>query len=206
MYRITRAALLSCAALITLVAPVAAGDPAPIDAPAGFAEVRARFEVMTREEWEAAGYVANPPVCISSPTGGMGVHAVNMSLMEAQFGSGSVDAANPAVLLVDATQTRVIGLEWETSEAAGTFTIYGQAAPLLPGHPGIPDPHHMLHAYFRAGGQVLFAEFDPEVTCPAMPNTAVLEPDGGAASLVLHGFTVVAVAAVTALATRRRVR
>lgn len=204
MSRITRAALLSCVALITLIAPVAAADPAPMDPPAGFAEVRARFEVMTRAQWEAAGYIANPPACISSPAGGMGIHAVNGPLAGAQFG-GAVDAANPPVLLLDATQTRIIGLEWETSEAAGTFTIYGQTAPLLPGHPGIPEPHHMLHAYFRPGGQVLFAEFDPEVTCPPMPNAAVTQPDGAAPWLVLMGLSLVAVTTVTATMARRRV-
>ncbi len=30
----------------------------------------------------------------------------------------------------------------------------------------------MLHAYFRPNGQVLFAPFDPEVTCP-LPDTAM---------------------------------
>jgi len=197
MSRITRAAILSCAAIVGLVSPVAADSPAPIDAPAEFAELRAQFESMTRAQWEEAGYIANPPVCISSPAGGMGVHAVNPTLAGAQFGSGDVDAANPPVLLVDATQTRVIGLEWESAESAGAFTLFGQTAPLLPGHPGIPTPHYMLHAYFRTNGQVLFAEFDPELTCPAMPNAAAPQPSGGGGWLVVTGLAFVALAAAS---------
>ena len=166
--------------------------------------MRATFEGMTRAQWEAAGYIANPPVCISSPAGGMGIHAMNMALFEAQFTTGAVDATNPPILLVDATQTRVIGLEWETAEAAGAFTIFGQTAPLLPGHPGIPEPHYMLHAYFRPNGQVLFAEFDPQVTCPAMPNVAVVTRDRGPADLAVLGLTLAGLAGV--MAARRVLR
>lgn len=187
---VSRAALLSAALLLVIVTPVAAQEP--IDAPAGFADVRATFEGMTRAEWEAAGYIADPPACIASPAGGMGVHAVNVALIQAQFGSGDVDPANPPVLLLDAAQTRVIGLEWESAEAAGAFTIYGQTAPLLPGHPGVPEPHHMLHAYFRPNGQVLFAEFDPMVTCPAPPNAAVSVPVPSVAWLAVAGAALLA--------------
>jgi hypothetical protein len=168
--------------------------------------VRATFEGMTRAQWEAAGYIANPPACISSPAGGMGIHAMNMARFEAQFSTGAVDAENPPLLLVDATQTRVIGLEWEAAEAAGAFTIFGQTAPLLPGHPGIPEPHYMLHAYFRPNGQVLFAEFDPQVTCPALPSTAMVTLDSGAAPLALLGLTLVGLAGVMAARRVRRTR
>jgi hypothetical protein len=204
MSRLTRAALLSGVLVFSLVVPVAAQEP--IDPPAGFAEVRATFEGMTRAQWEAAGYIANPPACISSPAGGMGIHAMNMALFDAQFPTGAVDAANPPILLVDATQTRVIGLEWETAEAAGAFTIFGQTAPLLAGHPGIPEPHYMLHAYFRPNGQVLFAEFDPQVTCPALPNVAVVTRDRGAAVLAVLGLTLVGLAGVMAARRVRRTR
>jgi hypothetical protein len=202
MSRLSRAALLSGVLLIGLVAPVAAQEP--IDPPAGFAEVRATFEPMTRADWEAAGYIANPPACIASPAGGMGIHAMNMALFEAQFTTGAVDAANPPILLVDATQTRVIGLEWETAEAAGPFTIFGQTAPLLAGHPGIPEPHYMLHAYFRPNGQVLFAEFDPEVTCPAVPNVAMVPRDRTTTDLAVLGLTLVGLAGL--MAARKAVR
>jgi len=207
MSRFSRSTVLSGVLLMSIVAPVAAQEP--IDAPDGFADVRARFEVMTRTQWEAAGYLANPPACIASPAGGMGIHAVNPTLAQAQFGSAAaVDPANPPVLLLDGSQTRVIGLEWETSEAAGAFTIFGQAAPLLPGHPGIPDPHYMLHAYFRPNGQVLFAEFDPQVTCPAMPNTAVETPDRGGTDLTMLALTLAGLAGVmvTTNVVRRRIR
>lgn len=206
MSRLSRSTLLSGVMLISVVAPVAAQEP--MDPPAGFAEVRDRFEVMTRAEWEAAGYIASPPVCIASPAGGMGIHALNRALSEAQFGSAdAVDPANPPILLVDATQTRVIGLEWETAEAAGPFTIFGQTAPLLPGHPGIPDPHYMLHAYFRPNGQVLFAEFDPQLTCPAMPDAAMERPGGRVVDLTGLGMTLTSLAGAMVLTwvMRRRI-
>jgi hypothetical protein len=113
---------------------------------------------------------------------------------------------SPPILLLDATQTRVIGLEWETSEAAGAFTIFGQTAPLLPGHPGIPEPHHMLHAYFRPNGQVLFAEFDPQVTCTTVPNVAVAR-DRGVADFTVLGLTLVRLAGFMAAShlVRRRI-
>ena len=72
--------------------------------------------------------------------------------------------------------TRVIGLEWEAADVGQEPpTIFGQTVPLLAGHPGIPEPHYMLHAYFRPNGQVLFAEFDPLVSC-AMPGTSTVAP------------------------------
>lgn len=205
MARIARAVVLVSAALVVVTGPAAAGGVAPIDAPAGFAEVRARFEVMTRAQLEAAGYVVEP-VCISSPAGGMGFHAINMTLFNAQFASGNVDPANPPLVLLDA-QNEVIGLEWEAAEATGGFTIYGQTAPLLPGHPGVPEPHYMLHAFFRPNGQVLFDVFDPEVTCPPVPNTAVTGTDQPAMVvwlMALGGVLIGSVAIVAGSMARRR--
>jgi hypothetical protein len=105
----------------------------------------------------------------------MGVHAINPELQEAQFGPAELDPENPALLLLDASMTRVIGLEWEEANVGQEPpTAFGQEVPLLPGHPGIPDPHYMLHAYFRPNDQVLFAEFDPLVKCAGMPGTSTV--------------------------------
>ena len=187
--RVLRRALVMTAVL-TICSPALALAQDPVDQPPEMAALRERFEGLTRAEWEAAGYVAQPPVCIASPAGGMGIHALNAALHQAQFAPAELDPENPPVLLVDATQTRVIGLEWEEKDIGQEApTIFGQTVPLLPGHPGIPEPHYMFHAYFRPNGQVLFAEFDPQVQCPAMPNAST----AAAASLTVNSMTLVGI-------------
>jgi hypothetical protein len=129
----------------------------------------------------------------------MGVHAINPQLHEAQFGPAALDPANPPLLLLDATMTRVIGLEWEEADVGQEPpTAFGQTVPLLPGHPGIPEPHYMLHGYFRPNSQVLFAEFDPLVSCQT-PSTAMNPGGGGPSAISLIGFGLVAAAVIAAL-------
>ncbi len=171
-----RAIALACA-LLAAVAPgtALAEGPAPIPAPEGFAELRARFEGKSGDQIATMGYIAEPPICISEPgTGGMGVHALNIENFSAQFAAGVMDPENPPVVLLDASLERVIGLEWEAADVGkGAPEAFGQPALLLPGHPGPPgteDAHYMLHAYFRPDGEVLFAPLDPQVSC--MPDTA----------------------------------
>lgn len=117
----------------------------------------------------------------------MGVHAINPRLHQAQFGPAKLDPQNPPLLLLDATKTRVIGLEWEAADVGqAPPRAFGQTVPLLPGHPGIPEPHYMLHAYFRPGNRVLFAEFDPLVRCGGMPATSTLPVEDPAENGVAH--------------------
>ncbi len=64
--------------------------------PSKWAELRERFEDMTPDEVRAAGYVANPPICVAVPgIGGMGIHAVNQEVMGTQFPTGKMDPENP---------------------------------------------------------------------------------------------------------------
>ncbi|MDQ3553074.1 MAG: hypothetical protein M3395_01490 [Chloroflexota bacterium] len=179
MHMRTRAIIVLGLTVMAIVAPSAAlaDGPVPIPAPEGFVELRERFEGKSGEQIAAMGYIAEPPVCISDPgLGGMGVHALNFALFSDQFQSGVLDEQNPPIVLLDATLQQVIGLEWEAADVGqGAPEVFGQPAILLPGHPGPPGtevPHYMLHAYFRADGQVLFAPFDPEVICPQMPDSA----------------------------------
>lgn len=166
-------------ALTAILAPgaISAHGPALVPEPEGFAELRARFEDKSGQEVAAMGYLAEPPVCVSEPElGGMGVHALSFPAFSAQFAAGVMDAEDPPVVLLDASLERVIGLEWEAADVGqGAPEIFGQPAILLPGHPGsigTADPHYMSHAYFHPDGQVLFAPFDPEVTCPQLPDSA----------------------------------
>lgn len=191
-------------ALSALATPGAAlaGGPAPIPAPDGFAELRAQFEGKSGEQIVAMGYIAEPPVCISEPgLGGMGVHALKFPVWSAQFPKGVMDAKEPPIVLLDASLKKVIGLEWEAADLGqGAPSVFGQPALLLPGHPGPPGTevkHYMLHAHFRANGEVLFAPFDPQVTCPKLPNSdtedAALPVVGlGIPVLLLAGLMLVA--------------
>lgn len=180
-------------ALMAIVAPSAAlaEGPAPIPAPEGFAEVRARFDGKGGHEITAMGYLAEPTVCVSSPElGGMGVHALKFPLWSQQFQSGVIDGENPPIVLLDASLERVIGLEWEAADLGKAVPeAFGQPAILLPGHEGPPGtdvPHYMLHAYFHADDQVLFAPFDPKVSC--LPDSATADVAGPVAGLSIPGL------------------
>ena len=205
--RVIRHALL-LATVLAVALPALALAQEPIDQSAEFAAVRERFEDMDQADWEAAGYQVIPPGdCIASPAGGMGVHAINPDLHAAQFGPAEMDPENPPLLLLDLTMTRVIGLEWEEADVEQEPpTIFGQTVPLLPGHPGITEPHYMLHAYFRPNDQVLFAEFDPLVSC--MPDTSTLaqdpEPRSNGTWIALIAVFAAALAISLALISRRR--
>jgi hypothetical protein len=173
---------LTGALLMLLVPAVALAQgrppmPEPVDPPAEVAELRERFENLTPAEVRAAGYVADPPECVAAPgVGGMGIHAMNRELMAAQFPSGAMDPEDPPILLLDADQERVIGLEWEARDVGqGAMEMFGVPIELQQGHPGVPEPHYMLHVYFKPGGEVLMLgadpAFDPDVECPAgMPG------------------------------------
>src|SRR3712207_4098184 len=101
----------------------------------------------------------------------MGIHAINHKLLQAQFPKGKMDPENPPVLLLG-RNGKVMGLEWEAADVGqGPMKMFGQTIELQSGHPGVPEPHYMLHIYFKADGKVLFGTnaqtaFDPELSCP----------------------------------------
>jgi hypothetical protein len=97
--------------------------------------------------------------------GNMGFHAIHPTLLKVQFGNGRPDPEQPPIVLLDAWQ-RVVGLEWESNQHAPAPVLFGQSVALLPGHPGLEEPHYMLHAYFRPQARVLFSVFDPQLSCP----------------------------------------
>jgi hypothetical protein len=195
--------------LLVALTPFAALAAGPIDAPEGFAELRARFQDMTPTEVRAAGYIAEPPVCVSEPDlGSMGVHAVNGQLVGAQFPAGEMDPQNPPVVLLSADMSHVVGLEWEAKDVGqGETELFGQKVVLQPGHPGIPEPHYMLHAYFRPNGKVLFAPFDPQLSCE-LPDSATVGSAGSSegAPLLVLALLAMAGAAGASMALRQRSR
>ncbi len=150
----------------------------PVDPPPQVAQLRQQFEGLTTQQIEAQGYVPEGP-CVPSPSGvgAMGIHAINQQLYQAQFPNGKMDPANPNVLLVGQSG-KVIGLEWEAADVGqGPMKMFGQTIELQSGHPGIEEPHYMLHIYFKPDGKVLFGTndqtaFDPELSCPPMSASA----------------------------------
>jgi len=160
--------------------------PGPVDRPEGFAEVRAKYEGLSRDVVVEAGYEI-PPECVAVPgIGGMGYHATHPERYQEQFEAGEMDAEHPPILLLDKDYV-VRGLEWEAKDIGqGELELYGQTVELQPGHPGVEEPHYMLHAYFRPDGKVLLISsasvppFDPELEClPGMPGTGAGGMAGG---------------------------
>ncbi len=166
----------------------AQGTTGPVDPPPQVAELRQRFEGLSAQQAEARGYVPEGP-CVPSPTGvgAMGIHAINPELLQAQFPEGTMDPANPPVLLLD-ENGEVKGVEWEAADVGqGPMEMFGQTIEIQPGHPGAEEPHYMLHVYFKPGGKVLFGTnpdtaFDPEGVCPEMPASATASASASASA------------------------
>ena len=203
--------LLSTMVMTVLLLPgmaIAQGSTAqPVDPPQQVAQLRQQFEGLTPQQIEAEGYVAEGP-CVPSPTGvgAMGIHALNQELLQAQFPNGEMDPANPPVLLLD-ENSDVIGLEWEAADVGqGPMKLFGQTIEIQPGHPGVEEPHYMLHIYFKPDGKVLFGTdpqtaFDPEGVCPELPASATASGTASAAPSASATATSTATAIPTATAT-----
>jgi hypothetical protein len=172
---------MAASAVLALVPGMAVAQTSaaePVDPPQQVAQLRQQYEGLTPQQVEAQGYVAEGP-CVPSPQGpgAMGTHALNQELLQAQFPEGEMDPANPPVLLLD-ENSNVIGLEWEAKDVGqGPMKLFGQTIELQPGHPGVEEPHYMLHIYFKPDGKVLFGTdaqtaFDPEGACPEMSASA----------------------------------
>ncbi len=158
----------------------------PVDPPQQVDQLRQQFEGLTVEQIEAQGYVPEGP-CVPSPSGvgAMGIHALNHELLQAQFPEGTMDPANPPALLLD-ENSKVMRVEWEAADVGqGPMKMFGQTIEIQPGHPGVEEPHYMLHIYFKPGGKVLFGTnpdtaFDPEGVCPEMPASATASASASA--------------------------
>ena len=177
----------------------------PVDPPPQVAQLRQQFEGLTLEQARAAGYEPASP-CVPNPkgVGAMGIHAINQELFEAQFPSGTMDLANPSVLLLD-QNNRVVGVEWEAKDVGqGPMQLFGQTIQIQPGHHGAEDPHYMLHIYFMPNGKAIFGAndetaYNPELSCPQMPATGGIASPlqiGGILAGLAGGLAVLGVAFV----------
>jgi hypothetical protein len=176
----------------------------PVDPPQQVAQLRQQYDGLTPEQVKAAGYMPGSP-CISNPhgDGAMGIHAINQERLEAQFPNGTMDPAQPPVILLD-QNSKVLGIEWEAKDIGqGPIQLFGHTIQLQPPHPGIPEPHYMLHIYFKPDGKVLFGvddqtAYDPELSCPDLPASggvvSIAQLNGMLLALVLGGLAVLGVA------------
>jgi hypothetical protein len=191
-------------ALLPAVAVAQTSTSQPVDPPQQVAQLRQQYDGLTPEQVKAAGYMPGSP-CISNPhgDGAMGIHAINQERLEAQFPNGTMDPAQPPVILLD-QNSKVLGIEWEAKDVGqGPIQLFGQTIQLQPPHPGIPEPHYMLHIYFKPDGKVLFGvddqtAYDPELSCPDLPASggvvSIAQLNGILLALVLGGLAVLGVA------------
>ena len=177
----------------------------PVDPSQQVAQLRQHYEGLTPEQLKAAGYEPASP-CISNPhgAGAMGIHAINEDRLQAQFPNGTMDPAQPPVVLVD-QNGKVLGIEWEAKDVGqGPMEVHGQTIQLQSPHPGIPEPHYMLHIYFKPDGKVLFGTddqtaYDPDLSCPGLPASGgVVSPAqlGGMLFALMGGLAVLGIAFV----------
>jgi hypothetical protein len=172
---------LAASALLALLPAMAiahTNTAQPVDPPQQVAQLRQQFEGLSPQQIDGKGYTPEG-ACVLNPhgEGAMGIHAINSELMQTQFPNGTMDPENPPVLLLGEND-EVIGLEWEAKDVGqGPMKMFGQTIELQSGHPGVPEPHYMLHIYFKPDGKVLFGTndqtaFDPEGICPQMSASA----------------------------------
>ena len=178
----------------------------PVDPPQQVAQLRQQYEGFTPQQIKATGHIPEGP-CVPNPqgAGGMGIHAINPKKLQAQFPNGTMDPTNPPVLLLD-ENSKVIGAEWEAKdEGQGPMKMFGQTIRIQPAHPGVPEPHYMLHIYFKPDGKVLFGtnpktEFDPTINCPPMSKAEMSAMSASAATSASATATSSAMASTTATA------
>jgi hypothetical protein len=162
-------------ALLPSMAIAQSSASQPVDPPYQVAQLRQQYEGLTPEQIKAAGYKPEGE-CVTNPhgAGAMGAHAINQEYLEAQFPKGEMDPEQPPVVLLG-QDSKVIGIEWEAADVGqGPTELFGQTIQLQSGHPGVEEPHYMLHIYFKPDGKVVFGvddqtAFDPELRCSELP-------------------------------------
>jgi hypothetical protein len=159
------------AVAVTAVVPALAGD-GPLSPE--LREVRAEvgkyhsFEQATRD-----GYTVEGEPCIASPTGTMGVHAVNAALLM----DDAIDPRRPEILLYVPKgdgKLELVGVEYWKADADQSLATAGDRPALfgrtfdgpMPGHNPQMPVHYDLHVWVaEANPSGLFALFNPAVSC-----------------------------------------
>ena len=154
-------------------APASAAVTREIDG-AALAAVRAATARYHRVEVALADGYVSTPVCATSPAGAMGIHYVNPALRH----DATFDPARPELLLYEPQkngQRRLVAVEyvitralWDAANPGTVPTYLGQefVRSFGPAAHGEPD-HYELHVWlWRHNPSGMFAQWNPQVTCP----------------------------------------
>ena len=136
-------------------------------------DVKAAFEGLTRSDVEDMGYVVDDQ-CVTAADAGapaelgaMGFHGVNEALIDDQL-----DPLEPEAVVLDA-DGNVVAVEYLAPANSG-LSLFGEDLVFVP-----PLNLDALHLWLIENPNGQFADFNPNVTCPAaLPETGV----GGAAA------------------------
>ncbi len=135
------------------------------------AEIEAAFGDLTRAEVEAMGYVVDEE-CISAEAvgapaalGAMGFHAINESLLDE-----TLDPLAPEAVLLNADDN-VVAVEY-VSPSEGE--VLGQQLEFVP-----PIEMYAVHMWILDNPSGQFADFNPNVSCPAVPSAVPATGTGG---------------------------
>jgi hypothetical protein len=144
---------------------------------------QAKFEGWTQTDAAAAGYEPSGP-CVSAELvgappalGAMGQHNVNMALVD-----GELDVLNPEVVLTHPETGALTAIEYLVI-ADEAPTLFGQM--FAAGPPDIPGSF-ALHVWFFDNPNGQFADFNPNISCPAalLPETGGATPIAGLIGLL----------------------
>lgn len=126
-------------------------------------DVEAAFIDLTRAEIEAMGYVV-VELCVSAETvgepaelGGHGMHAINAALIDT-----TLDPLEPEIIMLDPEDNVVIAVQYVTPPQEEPLTVLGQQLTYVE----IAD-WDSLHVWFLENPSGQFADFNPNVSCPA---------------------------------------
>lgn len=173
MRRLIAGSMIVTGLLLATAAP-SGGAPGSTDRDAARELARARQATAKYHDVaraEADGYVSTVE-CASSPAGAMGVHYVNVDLID-----GVLDVERPEVLLYVPKRDRLklVGVEYMTVDAdqdpatAGDRpALFGRAfdGPMAGHGPGQPV-HYDLHAWiWQANPTGIFEQWNPKLRCP----------------------------------------
>jgi hypothetical protein len=170
-------ALLATAGVVGLLlatsAVANAGDGGLSDVRAGTAHFQ-RIDAAQHAGYNIEVIDVNGIACIDDPTGGMGIHFLNGSLLD-----GSVDAATPELVIYEpmpngrmrlvAVEYLVLKSAWEAAHGTGAPapTLFGRSFELIPAgnRYGLPD-FYELHAWvWKHNPLGMFNDWNPNVTC-----------------------------------------
>lgn len=182
-----RATAAVLAAFLAACTPEASVEPTPDVSPSlaktaaaeagqsALGKLRAATAKYHRVEQALADGYVNTRECVAIPTGGMGIHYVNLALRA----DPSIDPLRPEVLVYEPQRSgklQLVAVEYFVFRAAWD-AVSPSAGPSVFGTPffrsfgtaahGLAD-HYELHAWiWRENPDGMFAQWNPKVTCPS---------------------------------------